>query len=385
MIMRRIWQEIRRIAADAPLWCMVAVALGINGGLIFLDRTPVALYHETEAAIALAGAKITEEALVTLEEQYANILEKANTEYLARFGERTEDIQELFELNYLKESEYYRLLVWRSLIAAGRFRISCASSARGEILYFNAALTTPLLDQLYGKLLPAICLEALAVAFYAIFRTREQEYVFRTSQVVYCTGRGRSLEHDKQVACGCILTGILLLVSTVSLFAFFCSFPHPSTLAVPYSAWVYPGAQTHFSIRGDHHILLILTVMLWGIQLIALMAGGSGLLTKSAYGGPLLFLLFLGCLGVLQWYCEDGKNLQDFLLSWNPLSLLLTIRQTEEGMVSVQFRLEELFCYSTECYGAPFYEVGVLITWTVISGVFYWISGNTFQRRELSE
>ena len=406
-----VWHEIRRILLDPVLWVMVAVSMVVNGWQIWsgsYDRDSYVVFEDT---VEIVGNELTAKSLERLEELYTQEVDTAKDLYLDQMGSEAENLLQLYQRGCLRDDEnsFRRLQLWQQLIDAkdtllsngtvystDAFRESRESlfmeqveeyinrvaqiHETGENRYFSVGAFTDLRQRVYWILLPVLYMELIVFAVYLMLKNAEREFAFGTYSIIYATKKGRKLQISRMLAAVFVISLLFLLLSTVTLGAYITTYPQLSALQSPMTAQLYPSMIPKANMTGFEYLLANLTVGYIVVLVFALLAGSVGVLFHNSYLGFIAVAGITGMMAVMQQICQDKMVLSDLLLAWNPLSLVFTITDSWE----IVPRTGELFLYTADCYSAPFFEVGVLITWLCVGVIMYTVSYQYFGRKEMS-
>lgn len=401
--MRLIALELKRIFSDKLLWAFIAACLVINGILVCSDRTSSARYRTLNE---LCGP-ITETSVSELENAYRKLLQTAQEQYFRLYGENTKELDDLYARGCLNEDELYQMELLFHLSSYGKtvlsgkysFPLDEFASSRGEYFtiqvekatqrqielwkdreaeWFTAARFTESREILYGKLLPALFIEATALAVYIVLRAMESERVFGTAAILYSTHVGRSVRILRLIPAILAVTGIFASLSVVTLGAEFALYPQTSSLAFPVAASVYPMALPKVYMTGLGHLLASLSVGYALLLVFVLLAAAVGTALPNSYFGLLAVGSATGIMALAQRSCSEKISIANLLLSGNPVGLLL---KYYEGRF--QFRIGDLFSYTADCRSAPFFELIVPAVWLLAGGALLFLSWRYFCKKEL--
>ena len=401
--MRLVALELKRIFSDMLLWALIAACLVINGILVCSGRTSSARYRALDE---LCGP-ITEASVSELEDACRELLQTAQERYLRLYGAETEALDDLYARGCLSEDELYRMELLYQLSSYGKaalggsysFPLDEFAASRGEYFtsqvekasqrqtelrkdgeaeWFTAARFTESREVLYGKLLPALFIEAAALAVYIVLRAMESERVFGTAAILYSTRVGRSVRILRLIPVLLAVTGIFASLSAAALGANFALYPQSSSLAFPAAASVYPTALPKTYMTGLGHLLASLSVGYALLLVFVLLAAAVGTALPNSYFGLLAAGSATGIMALAQRSCTEKISIANLLLSGNPVGLLL---KYHEGRFL--FRTGDLFSYTADCRSVPFFELIVPAVWLLAGGVLLFLSWRYFCKKEL--
>lgn len=410
-IMRIVWHEIRRILLDPVLWIMVAASLIINGWQIWSGSYNRDSYVVFEATVESIGNELTAESQDRLEEIYTQEVNAAKERYLDQMGTEAENLLQLYQRGCLEDDEdsFPRLQLWQKIISAketflGEGTVYSAEAfiesrenlfpAQVEALearvtqiqenkeshYLSVVAYTDLWQTLYGVLLPLLYAELTVIAVYLVLKNTEQEFALGTHSIVFVTQKGRKIQVNRLWGCIVVVTLFFVLLTGITLTIYMAVYPQTSALEVPIAAQLYPSMIPKANMTGLQYLLANLAVGYGVVLIFVLLAGSVGVLLHNSYLGFVTVAGITGMMAVMQQLCRDKMVLSDLLLAWNPLSLVATITDSWEIIP----RTGDLFLYTPDCYSAPFFEAGVLLTWVSVGMFAYTFGYRCFRRKELS-
>ena len=408
IIMRMMLLETKQIFQDWLLWIIVIVCLILNGIMIISGNSIRNDYYLFEEMLSITGPAITEESIAKLEKQYNQEIEVAKKLYQERMSADASDLQSLYEKGCIDEQSFYRLQLWeqyllqketllledntfgteafkqsRSILFTKQIenfekRVSQVNS-NSENKFYSGAMVTDYWHHLYSKLLPLLYTEFIIIAVYTVLKNTEREFSVGTQTVVFSTRKGRNIHLCRMGAYIMVITILFTLVATLSLCFFYMQYPQTSMLANPVSAHLFPSVIPKINFSGLEYLLANLLIG-YGVVLVFLfLAGGVGLLLNNSYVGTLCIACVVGGMALMQYLCQDTMVISNLLLAWNPLSLIVKITNAWD----IQPRSGTLFLYTADCYSAPCFELGIIVTWLLITILLYGLCVLYFRRKEI--